>query len=312
MGDVRHALVEGLRRVRTHWPLALLAQAVSVLLAIPLAALVRQHLADSLGSSLAATRLRDGWDDLWFQAFAAKAEGLATTFQPSVVGVGAILDGLDATVTGNLWTQPTAIAGVGVTYALTWTFLAAGLVGTYVQRETTLSFWARAGQLFPRFLVLAAFGAAIYGMILGVILPQLTRAVDHLNRETIDERIHFAWVAGKYFLVWLAMWGTSLLVDYSRVLSARHPERGVLVVITQTVHLLSRQAPRVFGLSFLVLLGGAALFGVYAVINPGARDSTWVAVLAAFVLSQLYIFGRILLRCTAFATASALSEHLDA
>ena len=308
MGEVKQALQGGARLVRGTLRYAGLAWLISFLLALPLAALMRSHLAGSMGRSLAATRLREGWDDLWFQGFEVRAKGLAATFQPSVVGVGAVLDGLDSMLTGNLWLQHGALLGVGLVYALAWVFLSAGFIGTYVGRGEG-GFMARGAHLFPRFVALALLAAPLYGVILLVILPGLGGLVETINRETIDERIHFAWVAGKYLVVWLGVWVVSLVVDYARVLSARTPKRGLIPVVRGAVGLVWSRRGRVFGLSACLLLVGAALFGAHAIVAPGAGDATWAAVLAAFLVSQAYLFARILLRCATFASECVLADQ---
>ena len=86
------AFRQGLARVNSA-PLMLLGMyLVTLAIALPLSMVLRRMIATHLGSSLAAETAATGTNYDWWQEFSAQASGLATTFVPSIIGFGAVLD----------------------------------------------------------------------------------------------------------------------------------------------------------------------------------------------------------------------------
>ena len=67
---------------------------LTLLVALPLSIALRGMIAAHLGDSLFADRLATGASYDWWQEFLAQASGLGTTFVPSIIGFGAVLDNL--------------------------------------------------------------------------------------------------------------------------------------------------------------------------------------------------------------------------
>ena len=82
----------GWRRVAQAIGMAVLIHAVSFLLALPLALVLRDQIAAQLDSSLAAGTVADGVNNDWWSEFTAQATGLGTTFTPAIVGFASTLD----------------------------------------------------------------------------------------------------------------------------------------------------------------------------------------------------------------------------
>lgn len=304
--SVRWALVAGWGLVRQAGRYLGLAYAASLALALPLAAALASTLEDGMGRSEAGERMRDGFDALWHQSFSARAQGLAKSFDPGVVGIGAVFDGLDGLVTGQLFHAHVAIVGVGLIYLAVWTFLASGLVARFSGRSTRVSFFAEAAHYFPRFAALAALAAVVYALLLGPLLTLLGGAVEEINRETLDERVHFAWVLGKYAIVWAGVWATSVLFDYARVVAVARDCPPIAENLRRAARLVWRHKRRVFGLSGALFGVSVALTLSYWAIAPGAEGGSWPAILWAFAVGQLYLFARIALRGWIYAAQTAL------
>ena len=71
----------------------------------------------------------------WWQEFSAQASGLGTTFVPSIIGFGAVLDNLS----GLLDNQPLAatIAGVTAAWLVLWSFLTGGIIDRFARARPT-------------------------------------------------------------------------------------------------------------------------------------------------------------------------------
>ena len=84
---------------------------VTLLIALPLSLALRGMIEAHLGRSLAADAAAAGVDYDWWQEFSAQATGLGTTFVPSILGFGAVLDN----ISGLLDNKPLAATIAGVT-----------------------------------------------------------------------------------------------------------------------------------------------------------------------------------------------------
>jgi hypothetical protein len=308
---ITRALVEGIGRVRANARWLLVAWAASLALALPLGAAMASILGESLGSSAAAENMRDGFDDLWYQGFAAQARGLAGTFDPTVTGVGAVLGALERLASGQLLELHPLLVAPGVLYALTWTFLSAGFVARYAagRSDEAMPFLAGAIRFFPRFLALAALAAIFYAMILGFVLPAAAKGVAEVTRETIDERVHFAWTVAQYTGVWMLVWLVAVITDYAKAISVLRPG-SLRTTLPVAARLVLRHGRATFGLSASLGFVGLVLMVLYGVLAPDATGGSWFGIIVAFGIGQAYLLLRMALRCTFYAAQTRLCTTL--
>src|SRR3954453_4271350 len=143
--------------------------ALTFLVALPLSLALRAMLADQLGSSLAADAVARSIDFDWWQEFSAQATGLGTTFVPSIVGFGAVLQNI-SNVADN---APLAITVVGVTAAwLTiWSFVSGGIIDRFARNRATRArgFFGSSGAHFPAVVRLGLMSLAVYWVAFGWI-----------------------------------------------------------------------------------------------------------------------------------------------
>ena len=126
---------DGVRRVNGA-PIVLLGMfSLTLLLALPLSIALRRMIADHLGDSLFADTVASGTSYDWWQEFSAQASGLGTTFVPSIIGFGAVLDN----VGGLLDNLPMAatIAGATAAWLVLWSFLSGGVLDRYARMRPT-------------------------------------------------------------------------------------------------------------------------------------------------------------------------------
>ena len=126
--------------------------ALTLLVALPLSLALRSLIAAHLGDSLFADALASGTNYDWWQEFSAQASGLGTTFVPSIVGFGAVLNNLSALL-DNL-PMATTIAGATTAWLVLWSFLSGGVLDRYARMRPTRTpgFFAACGTHFWRFL----------------------------------------------------------------------------------------------------------------------------------------------------------------
>ena len=74
--NIFSCFMDGIRRVNSAKRYIFVVYLINVLLALGLAISLGGAIKDSLGSSMAAERLRDGFDGFWDSNFSAQARGL--------------------------------------------------------------------------------------------------------------------------------------------------------------------------------------------------------------------------------------------
>jgi len=132
---IARAFGDGLRRVHAAPSVLFGVYLLTLLVALPLASVVRGAIGDDLGPSLTAGRVADGVDYEWWQAFEERATGLATTFTPSIIGFAAPLGNLSHLADHTA--MPAAIAGVVGAYLVLWAFVVGGVLDRYARQRPT-------------------------------------------------------------------------------------------------------------------------------------------------------------------------------
>src|ERR687894_1382004 len=90
------ALRDGLRCVNAAPAILAGVVLLTFLVALPLSIALRGMLEAHLGNSLAAESAVRGVNHNWWQEFSGQATALATTFVPSIIGFGAVLENLSS------------------------------------------------------------------------------------------------------------------------------------------------------------------------------------------------------------------------
>jgi hypothetical protein len=299
---------------------ALIAYALNLALAVVLGAIVYDALQGSLGSSLAGERVRSGWDAQWYDGFSAQAQGTASTFRPSVSGPGAVLDALDGFVDGfaSLLARGTGtgVLLAAVLYLLAWSFFTGAFVGTFARRPSTAGFLSRGARWFPRLLPLSFGGLVFYFVLLGPVRGGMERALDARLHDVIDERVRLLWVLGAHLGLWILVALGNLVLDYAKVLlvlrgdGLRRPR--ALFALGSALRLVAANPLPAIGLYAATALVGLAVLLAYLLLVPGSATGSAAAIAGTFLLGQLFVLSRVLVRCLFLAGEVLMAEALTA
>lgn len=305
------AFRDGIGRVNSA-PLMLLGMsAATLLVALPLALVLRALIAAHLGRSLAAETAAAGVNYDWWQEFSAQAGGLAATFAPSIIGFGAVLDNI-AGLADNL-PMAGAVAVTVAAWLVVWSFLSGGILDRYARNRPTRAhgFFAAAGTHFWRFVRLGVLALAVYSALFGWIHGWLLEDLyGILTRNITVERTAFLIRIGLYAVFGLLLVAANLVFDYARVRTVVEDRRSAIGALLAGFRFVRRHR-RVVYLYALNTATFLILIALYALAAPGAPGSgVWMWI--ALGVGQLYIVGRHYVKLLFYASEIAFFQRAAA
>lgn len=281
----------------------------TLLFAVPLAVALRGAIEAHLGDSLAADAAASGVNYDWWREFEHQASGIGTTFRPTIVGFGAVLDNVGDLLDG----RPEALLVLGtavLAYMLVWTFLAGGILDRLARQHAirAVGFFGASGVFFFRFLRLAIVAGIVYGVLFGWVHGWLFDGwFTYATRDVTAERTAFAWRLLMYAIFGALLVAANVLFDYAKIRTVVEDRRSVLGALVAAGRFIRRQPGAVFGLYLLNGVVFLVIIAVYALVAPGAGRTGWT-MWAALLVSQLYIVARLALKLQFLASQTALFQ----
>ena len=281
----------------------------TLVVALPLTLAMKNLLQGSFEGSLVEENMSQGFDLSWYGEFAANNSGLGETFGPRVVGILPVLSNLERLLDGKLHQVDPAVVGAGILMVLAWSLLLGGILSRFAHEEEPHSrsgFLARGGLFFWRFLRLAVISGLLYWGIFRGIGQPLHGWIESATRDTTVERTVMIYTVLAYALVGLLVLVTQLVLDYARISLVAEERRSVLLALLRALGFVKDHRRAVLGLYLLLAAAALLWFLAYAWLAPGPNQSTWPAVLLAFLLGQAYLLGRWVLKLWFLASQTRL------
>lgn len=288
------AFAAGLRAPLRHWRLVVLLWAVNLAVALPLAAVLADEIKASLGKSLVAEELLEGFDTGWHGEFRHGASRLARTFGGELLGAGAFFENLERWWRGDLLSLPPALVAAGILYAVVWAFLLGGVLER-LAGSATGGFFAACGRHWFRFLRLALVAAVLYYLVYRLVRAGFG-ALEAASRDLTSERTALLWVLAGAALTVLLLAAVRTAFDYAKIAVVAEGRRSALGAAWAGLRLVARRPFATLGLYGAFALVGALLLALYALLPPFAGAGTWATVLLAALVGQLALAARLALR----------------
>ena len=302
------ALRDGLRRAARAPAVLAGTFVLTLLVALPLSIALRGMLAAHFGASRAADAATRGADYGWWQEFLAQAIGLGTTFVPSIIGFGAVLQNL-SNLLDNV-PLATTVAGAVAAWLVLWSFLSGGIIDRFARDRATrgTGFFAACGAHCPALIRLGLVALLVYGALFRWVQPLLLTSVyDSLTRDVTVERTAFFTRVLLYVALGIVLIAANALFDYARIRIVVEDRRSAIGSLLASIRFVRRNAGAVLG---LYLLNGCLfllLLAAYAVVAPGrspARAAGWLAL----AIGETYILARHFLKLAFYASETALFQ----
>lgn len=305
---VLDAYRDGLRRVAAAPWVWIGAWVTTLLLAVPLAVVLRDMIGTHLGSSLAAETAASGvnWD--WWQEFRQQATGLGTTFGPSVIGFASVLRHVSDLLDNGRMAP--VLAGVVSAWLVLWSFLSGGMLDRFARNRPTWAsgFFAACGTHFFRFLRLGLVALAAYYVLFAWVHPWLfDRLWTVLTRNVAVERTAFLVALALYGVFASLLLVVSLVFDYARVRIVVEDRRSALGAVAAAARFLRRHAVRVLLLYGLIAATFLVMAAIYWLVAPRA-GSAGLGLWLGIAVAQAWILARIWLKLVTYASAVSLFQ----
>jgi len=252
----------------------------------------------------------ENFDPHWYNHYVASSkDNLGRTFSPSVVGIGAVLKGLDNFITGEITRNRPEIVGLGIIYMLLWIFFSPVFIHRFLaQKEEKLGYFQTGAKYFGRFLTLSVMTLILYFLIVKFVGGFLGDWIKDMTRNMIDERPVFAWTVVGYLVVWTLIFSVNLVFDYTKIITVHRDIKWVVFAPVKGLGFVLGNLGRTIGIYLSLTILWIILFGIYWLAAPGAGQSTTFAIWAAFTAGQIFVLLRIMLRAVYFGSECSFYE----
>ena len=304
------AIGSGIRQVLRAPGMVVALWLVNLLMVLPAAWSMGAILEESIGASLVHEELRKGLDLEWYWRFSEETGGIAETFTPGIVGVGAFYDNLEAWITGDLFGLFPGLVALGILYALLWAFLLGGVLERMARPEGTAAlpgFIQAGGRYFPRFVRLAMMTAVPY-ILIYLAAHWFYEHLAYLMRDVTEERTIFTVSLLTLAAISLLLVVVHIASDYAKIATVIEEKHGMLRALAGGCRFVLTHPGAVLGIYYSIALVGVILLAIYAMLAPGARQSTIVGVSLAFIAGQVFLFARLALRLTLLGSQTAFFQ----
>ena len=231
-----------------------------------------------------------------------------------------LLDGFDYTVYADFMHRSERVIApllsvgrwLGVLYIFLSLFFAGGILMLFSSNNRRMSVGeflavcnAYVGRFLRLFSVVGLFVLA--GAVIWLVLGAL---IGILLSDTFTERGLF-WIGAVFFALF-ALSATLILCigDYAKILMFRHDEPRAFRAFGQAGRFVLRNLTRTYGLYWLFIGIGTALFGLYFLLDALIPMQSWPTILLLFVIQQTLIFGRVGLKVWWLGAACGVYDSL--
>ncbi|MGD2110635.1 MAG: hypothetical protein PVI86_14750 [Phycisphaerae bacterium] len=198
----------------------------------------------------------------------------------------------------------TSAVALGVLYLLLSVFLTGGIVAalTVGHRVSLRRFFHDAAKYFWRYLRLLILLVAVLGAVAGAFAALASDYIEEAREASVTDRESFLWRAGSILVV-LAVTSLVLMVfDYAKIRAVVDRRRSMFGALLVSFGFCLRRFWHTIPLYLLNLLIVGLIFGVYVVVAGLFSKTTLVSMITLLVIQQFFVFARIWMRMSFFAT----------
>ncbi len=270
----------------------------NLLLAAAVAAPMHSAIADHLGHSMTANELARGFSASWLTEFQLAYSAFLKSFSIAIVYGGILFLVLNAVLSAGAFevfarAEQVEPEGDGPAQGLRWSMHAFG---------------RGIGRVWGRFLRLTAIASVFYYVLFWLWAGRAAQFNRWLFRNSVREAPHFYLEWLRWALLFFCCFVVSAIVDYTRAALVAHPGRSTLAAIGDAAGFVAGRLARVMAIYLGLGLLAALAVVAYAAFARFFPQSTVITVFLWFVVAQILLWARWLLRLSSWAAAVAYYE----
>ncbi len=304
------AIFHGLGRSLSSPGLVLLLWVASVVAALPAVVLMAESIRSAIGPSQAHETLRGDLELGWWSEYADRATGIETSFTPSSVSAAAFFDNLDAWFSGELFSSARGLLALGGIYALLWIFLLGGVLDylyTGPARLQMAQFLGGSSRYFGRFFRLTLLSGGGYFLVYR-LSRRLFPWVEGLTRDVTVERTVLIYNLLAAAAVVFGLTLIHLIADYAKIAMVLEDRRSAVLAAVRGLAFVLSHPLRTLGIYYGLGLATVGLSVLYFLVAPHPGGASTLAIVAAFLVGQVFLLGKLVLRVATYGAQMALYD----
>jgi hypothetical protein len=300
---VSQAISAGLRIAWRNKAVVSLFFACNLLLAAAVAAPMHSAIADHLGHSMMANELAQGFSASWLTEFQFAYSGFLKGFSIAIVYGGILFLLLNAVLSAGAFEvfarAQAAPPGQGgqAPVSLGWSMHAFG---------------RGLGRFWGRFLRLTAIASVFYYVLFWFWASRMAQFNRWLVRGGVREAPHFYLEWLRWALLFFCCFVVNAIVDYARAALVVHPDRPTLAALGEGAGFVAGRFGRVMAIYLALGVLAALAVVAYAALARFFPQSSVITVFVWFVVAQILLWVRWLLRLSSWAAALAFYQSHSA
>jgi len=148
-------------------------------------------------------------------------------------------------------------------------------------------------MFFGRFFRLTVLAVLAFWFLGSWIVEPLSDLGEKLTNAAVTDRGAFYWDVGRYGIVLVMFLFLNMLFDYAKIKTALEDRTSAVVAVFSALKFCTTSFFSSFGLYLLLTVVGLAWVVLYTGIEWLLPQQSWLTILLAIVVQQLYMMGRL-------------------
>ncbi|MGD8779773.1 MAG: hypothetical protein PVH88_12530 [Ignavibacteria bacterium] len=285
---IKNIMIDGTRTVFHNFKFVILHWGLNVCAAFILSIPIYTYLIDNLSHSFTSDSLGLGFDFFWYVQFRKLYEI-------------------------HLKVLPVSIYGMVAIYAMVQTFFLGGLVAVFhiPKKNHMVDFFYGGVKFWLRFIKVTIISLLFFAIAF-VINDLLGFAIIYIFQSTEHVLAEFIFSSIRYLLLIFLIGVVTIISDYSKVSLAIEDKTKIFRAVYDAIIFIKKNFQLVFIVFLLIAITGAAGVVVYNLIGRQIPRTPYYFLILSFILQQMLIIFRLLIRMFFTATEVSLYKDLNA
>ncbi len=311
---VLSAMKKGIGITNRKLGLVIILLIINIIFGLVLGIPMYYKLHNSFGDSMVSENMVEGFDTLWHGEFQHEQDGFASSFKPSILSLGAILNNfvtIESWKPFNVNSMPISIWVLGLLYLIFWTFLNGGVLGTFNSMDRKFSFknfFGDCGKYFIRFFILTIVALACYILLNKYFFPWLEEVFKEFSfvKNATEEKIPFLFNRLRDFIFLILLFFIGMLFDYAKISIVVDERRNIIVSFFKSLFFILRHIIKVYFLYIILAVIGIIFIALYTLADLQISQNTLRNILIMIGIQQVYMLLKIWLKCTFLSSQMSL------